>query len=76
MRDLIESLTQQIVDHPDEVEVRELLKPGSVTYEIYVAEEDTGKVIGKGGRIINALRAVAKAAAAREGQRVFVELIA
>ena len=76
MKELIEMLLQRLVDRPEEVEVREISRPGSVTFEIYVAADDTGKVIGKQGRIIQALRTVAKASAIREGQHVFVELIA
>ena len=75
MRELIEMLTRQLVDQPDEVEVREVEGPEGVTLEIYVAEGETGKVIGRGGRIISALRIVAKAAAVREGRRVFLEVM-
>jgi predicted RNA-binding protein YlqC (UPF0109 family) len=75
MRDLIEMLVKELVSQPEEVVVHESSKPGSVTYEIYVIGDDTGKVIGKGGRIISALRAIAKAAAIRDGLRVFVEVM-
>ena len=75
MRDLIEFLVREIVNYPDEVVVHEMTKPGSVTFEIYVMEEDTGKVIGRGGRTITALRTVAKAAGIRDGRRVFVEVM-
>lgn len=77
MRELIEMLAKGLVEHPEEVEVREVEDPEGVTLEIYVAPGDTGKVIGRGGRIIGALRTVAKAAAVREGhRRVFVEVMA
>lgn len=76
MREVIELVARELVDDPDQVEVREVEKPGSVTYEIYVGEGDTGKIIGKGGRIISALRTVAKAASVRDGRRIFVEVLA
>ena len=75
MKDLIELLTRRLVDEPDEVAVLEVERPGTVTYEVHVAVGDAGKVIGKGGRVINALRTVAKASAVQDGRRVFVELI-
>jgi hypothetical protein len=76
VREVIELVARELVDDPDQVEVREVEKPGSVTYEIYVGEGDTGKIIGKGGRIISALRTVAKAASVRDGRRIFVEVLA
>ena len=76
MKEIVEMLARQLVDYPDEVEVREVDGPGGVTLEIYVADTDTGKIIGRGGRVINALRTVAKAASVRDGRRVSVELIA
>jgi predicted RNA-binding protein YlqC (UPF0109 family) len=75
MRDLIETLVKELVTAPEEVVVHEAQKPGSVTYEIYVMGDDAGKVIGKGGRIISSLRTIAKAAAVRDGIRVFVEVM-
>jgi predicted RNA-binding protein YlqC (UPF0109 family) len=75
LREVIELIARELVDDPEGVEVREMEKPGSVTYEIYVTEGDTGKIIGKGGRIISALRTVAKAASVRDGRRIFVEVL-
>jgi uncharacterized protein len=75
VKDLLQMLVERLVEFPDEVEVREQESGYGVTYQIYVAEGDTGKVIGRGGRIIQALRAVAKAAATRDGVRVNVELM-
>lgn len=66
----------QLVDNPDEVEVTEFeSKKQDTILELRVAESDTGKVIGKGGRIAQALRTVVKAAALKNGQRVSVEII-
>ncbi|MDO8589322.1 MAG: KH domain-containing protein [Armatimonadota bacterium] len=75
MKDLIEILVKALVDHPDNVDIREVSESDSVTYEIRVAEDDMGKVIGKGGKIANALRTVAKAAAMKDRTRVYVEIV-
>ena len=75
MKSLIELLVKALVDHPDQVSVSEIESGDAVTYEIRVAEDDMGKVIGKGGKIANALRTVAKAAAMKEKTKVFVEIV-
>jgi uncharacterized protein len=75
LKNLIEILVKALVDHPEQVEVSEVSAPDSVTYEIRVAEDDMGKVIGRGGKIANALRTVAKAAAMKEKTKVFVEIM-
>lgn len=73
---LLEYLVVQLVDNPDEVEVTEFeSKKQDTILELRVAESDTGKVIGKGGRIAQALRTVVKAAALKNGERVSVEII-
>jgi predicted RNA-binding protein YlqC (UPF0109 family) len=48
---------------------------GTIVFELAVADDDYGKVIGKGGRTANALRTVVKAAAARNGRRVLVDIV-
>lgn len=75
MRGLLEYLVSQLVDHPDEVEVKEIETNRETILELRVAAADTGKVIGKGGRIAQALRTVVKAAALKEGKRVTVEIL-
>jgi len=77
MRELVELFVKALVDHPEEVEVVESPgdEPGLVRVDVHVAPEDAGKVIGRQGKIANALRTVAKAAAARGGQRVVVDII-
>lgn len=75
-KSLLEYLVIQLVDHPDEVEVTEFeSKKNDIILELRVAESDTGKVIGKGGRIAQALRTVVKAAALKDGHRVSVEIV-
>jgi predicted RNA-binding protein YlqC (UPF0109 family) len=70
MKELIEYIAKAIVDSPDEVHVREEEEEGdTLVYFLEVAEPDMGKVIGKQGRIANAMRALLKVAAARRGVR-------
>jgi uncharacterized protein len=75
VRELVEYLVRALVDAPDEVEVEELEENGDVVLEVTVAEDDLGRVIGRGGRIANALRTVARAAATKEERRVIVEIL-
>ena len=75
MRDLLEFLTRALVENPDEVVVEELEEDGDLVYEISVADEDLGRVIGKRGRVANAIRSVAKAAAVRIERRVIVDIL-
>ena len=75
MKGLLEYLVTQLVDNPDEVEVKEIETNRETILELRVASADTGKVIGKGGRIAQALRTVVKAAALKEGKRVTVEIL-
>jgi uncharacterized protein len=76
VRDLLEFLTRSLVESPDEVEVTEVEEiDGEVVLELEVADDDLGRVIGRGGRVANALRAVMKAAATREEKRVVVDIL-
>jgi uncharacterized protein len=73
--ELLEFLVKALVEDPDAVEVEELEEDGDLIYEISVAEGDLGRVIGKGGRVANAIRTVAKAAAVRLDRRVIVDIL-
>jgi uncharacterized protein len=75
MRDLLEFIIKAIVDIPDEVVVQEVVGEKAVVFEIKVATTDIGKVIGKHGRIINAIRTIVRAAAVKENKKVSIELI-
>lgn len=75
MRELVEKLVQALVDHPEAVEVAEIKGERTIVYEVRVAENDLGKVIGKGGRIANALRTILKAAATKLGKKVSLEIL-
>lgn len=75
MKDLIEYIVKAIVDKPDEVDVREVTGDKAVVVQVCVPSDDAGKVIGRDGRIANALRVIAKAAAVKDGLRASVEII-
>jgi uncharacterized protein len=75
MTELLEFLVRALVEDPEAVVVEELEEDGDLIYEISVAEEDLGRVIGKGGRIANAIRTIAKAAAVRLDRRVIVDIL-
>ena len=73
---LVEYLARSLVDEPDEVSVESFEEDdGTVVYEIEVAEGDVGKIIGRGGRTVNALRTVVKAASAKSGHRILVDVL-
>jgi uncharacterized protein len=76
MKELLEHLARGLVEQPDAVRVTELEESdGSTLLELAVADDDYGKVIGRGGRTAASLRAVVKFAAARNGRRVFVDIV-
>jgi predicted RNA-binding protein YlqC (UPF0109 family) len=75
MTELLEFLVKALVEEPEAVVVEELEEDGDLVYEITVADGDLGRVIGKGGRIANAIRTIAKAAAVRIDRRVIVDIL-
>jgi predicted RNA-binding protein YlqC (UPF0109 family) len=75
MKELIEFISLSIVDDPTQVRVVERRRGPSVNLELRVAKEDMGRVIGKGGRVANAMRTLLKVAAAREGKRARLDVI-
>jgi uncharacterized protein len=75
MTELLEFLVRALVEDPSAVVVEELEEEGDLVYEITVAEDDLGRVIGKGGRVANAIRTIAKAAAVRLDRRVIVDIL-
>ncbi len=76
LADLLGFLVRALVAEPDAVEVTELEEDdGTIVLELTVADEDYGKVIGRGGRTASALRTVVKAVAARADRRVLVDIV-
>jgi len=75
MKDLLHYLLTQITDFPDEVKVEESTDPeGTIVLTATVNSADMGRVIGKEGRVINAIRSLVKVKAIRAGQRVQINL--
>ena len=75
MTELLEFLVKALVEDPSAVVVEELEEDGDLVYEITVADDDLGRVIGKGGRVANAIRTIAMAAAVRIDRRVIVDIL-
>jgi predicted RNA-binding protein YlqC (UPF0109 family) len=76
MRDLIEFCVRALVSDPDAVRVEELDTDDGTVLEVHVAQDDLGRVIGREGRVANAIRTLAKAAAtAEDAGRVMVEIV-
>ena len=76
MRELLVYLAQQLVDEPAKVEVEEFEEDdGTLVLELSVADDDYGKVIGRGGRTAQALRTLVKAAAVKDNRRVLVDIV-
>ena len=74
MKALVGVITKALVDHPEEVVITEKNEGKAIVIEVKVADSDMGKVIGKQGRIAKAIRAVVKAAAAKEDKKVIVDI--
>ena len=75
MRELLTFVAQSLVDHPDQVVVRETEGPEAVILELSVAEEDMGKVIGRQGRIAKEIRTVVRSYAQRTGVKASVDIV-
>lgn len=75
MRETIELIVKALVDDAEKVDVREVNAKGTTVIEIRVAPEDMGKVIGKQGRTVRALRALAHAVGVKKKQRFVLEIV-
>jgi hypothetical protein len=75
MKALTEYIAKSLVDHPEVVAVDEIRHGNRVTLELSVAKDDMGRVIGKGGRVANAIRTLLRVAAEREGNQVTLDVI-
>lgn len=75
MKELVEFLARSLVDKPDEVYVDAVQSGRTTIFEIEAAEDDVGKLIGRQGRVVRAIRTLVKAAAIRTGQRVDVDVV-
>ena len=75
MKEVLDLMIRNLVDNPEEVSIKELNGEKSVVYEVKVAEEDMGKVIGRQGKIAQSIRTVMKAVANKNDKKVTVEFI-
>lgn len=74
VKEMVEYMAKSLVDEPDKVYVEEIRGHRSIVLELHVASDDMGRVIGKGGRVANAMRSLLRVAALREGKRVSLEI--
>ena len=75
MKELIEYIAKSLVEHPEQVEVKELGGDDRVRLELSVARDDMGRVIGKSGRVANAIRTMLRVAAEREGKQATLDVV-
>jgi predicted RNA-binding protein YlqC (UPF0109 family) len=75
MEGMLEYVAKGLVDKPDDVRVVRTERDGAVVFELHVAPEDVGKVIGRQGRIVRALRTLVRAAGGRVNQRALLEVV-
>jgi len=75
VKELVEYIAKALVDNPDAVEVTEIPGTTSIIIELRVDPDDMGRVIGKDGRVANALRTVLRVVASKHGKRVTLEII-
>ncbi|NMB67460.1 MAG: KH domain-containing protein [Chloroflexi bacterium] len=76
MKDLIDYIARSLVDDPTQVEIKQdRMGASRVHIELRVAKEDMGRVIGKGGRVANAMRVLLRVAAAREGKQASLDVV-
>jgi hypothetical protein len=75
VKELVEYLVKALVDNPEQARVTEVEGEQSVIYEVRVAPEDMGKIIGKQGRIAKAIRTIVRAACVKNGKKAIVEIL-
>lgn len=75
MVELVEYIAKSLVDDPSQVRVTEAMRGGTVTLELEVAQEDMGRIIGKNGRVANAMRTLVRVVASHEGKRANLDII-
>ena len=75
MKEILESIIKNLVSTPEAVQINEMQGQTAIVYEVKVAEEDMGKVIGRQGRVAQAIRTIVKAIASKEQKRVTIEFI-
>ncbi|MBI1333917.1 MAG: KH domain-containing protein [Armatimonadetes bacterium] len=71
----VEELVKSIVASPSSVEIDEVLEGNTRTFNVRVAQDDVGKVIGKNGRVISAIRLVVSAIASKSKEKAYVKIV-
>lgn len=75
MKELVEYIAKSLVDDPSQVHVDEIPDGQGIILELTVAQEDMGRVIGKNGRVANAMRVLVRVLAAKQGTRITLEIV-
>ena len=75
MEELLEEIARGLVEKPDEVSVRKVERDDAIVFELRVAPDEVGKVIGRQGRVARALRTVVRAGGTRRGERALLEIV-
>ncbi len=75
MKELVEYIAKSLVDDPSQVRVTEINQGASTIIELEVAQEDMGRVIGRNGRVANAMRTLVRVLAAKEGKRITLDIV-
>jgi uncharacterized protein len=74
VKELIETIARSLVDDPTQVDVEQFKRGNAYEFRLHVAKEDMGRVIGKNGRVANAMRVLLNVAAAREGKQASLDV--
>jgi hypothetical protein len=74
-RPFVETLVKSVVENPDQIEIDEENEMGTRTFYVRVSPDDVGKVIGKSGRVVSAIRCVVSAVAAKSREKAFVKIV-
>jgi len=75
MKELLTYIAQNLVDSPEDVNITEVVSDNDTVFEVRVAKEDMGKIIGRQGRIVKEIRILMKAVAQRQGTKVSVDIM-
>ncbi len=75
MKELIEYVVKTLVDHPDEIRIAEINGERTIVFELRCHPDDVGKVIGKSGKTVGAIRTLLSTVAARQNKRAMLEVV-
>jgi predicted RNA-binding protein YlqC (UPF0109 family) len=75
MKALIEFIARSLVEHPEQVEVRESVNGSRIRLELSVSRDDMGRIIGKSGKVANSIRTLLRVAAERDGKQATLDVV-